>query len=219
MNILVKGDTLSSKDVKRSSIPWVSELYSTAEDAKSKECSIYLITSLIPMEGISNFIQELKSLPNMENLRFIFNLDKKAHTLDDIQKKNLVANVIKQDKHCTLLPFSLREDVRSGLELSAKNIINNVTVKYLGVNLKDETINPAIPKENEVGSIDYSGINNYAENVMGLAYLDETSKIVEDPIFKWTLPEYFTLEDGATIPYAYVNVSKPSQTHAILLYE
>lgn len=43
---------------------------------------------------------------------------------------------------------------------------------------------------------------------MGLATLDkDTYKLELDPILNWEVPESWSLEDAATIPYAYAAVS------------
>ncbi|CAG9823792.1 unnamed protein product [Phaedon cochleariae] len=204
--INIRGDTLSIKDLKRGSVTWVSELNAAAEEAMQKSQLVYLITSLVPVEGFYNFVQELKSSPNMKCLRIIFNLDKKSVDFTAIIQRNLVVSILKSGTWYSYLPLSCA--FKDNIELNncaVPGIIENNTISYISVNLRDETLNPARPKRNEVGNIDYAGINKNGEEIMGLAYLDKDStKLVPDTIFSWTLPESWSLEDAVTVPHAYV---------------
>lgn len=204
----VKGDTLSVKDVKRSSASWVSELFSALSEAKAKGKRVFLFSSIVPVEGFNNFIQELRSLPDSQSLRVIFNLDKKTGDFSPIFKEDLTLTVIKDGVFNTFLSVAVKFKENILQDQITNNIIRNMTVNFISVNLRDETLNPALPKRNEVGNIDYSGITNMGQPVMGLAHLDkENNRLVPDPIFTWDIPEHFTMEDGATIPHAYVSVS------------
>lgn len=204
----VKGDTLSIKDLKRSSASWVADVHSAIEAAKVKNNSVFLISTILPLEGINNFVQELRSLPDMQYLRFIFNLDRKSENYANIFKQDLAVSIIKGGALSTSLAVSFKFKDDIVLKNIAGAVIQNKTIKYLGVNLKDETINPAIPKKNDIGNIDYSAVTNAGEKVMGIGYLDKDStKFVMDPILQWTVPENWSLQDAATVPHAFISVS------------
>lgn len=203
----VKGDTLSTKDLKRSSVAWVSELFLALSEAKVKGKKVFLFSSIVPVEGFNNFVQELRSLPESQSLRIVFNLDKRTGDFSPIFKQDLTLTIIKNGVFNSFLPVAVKFKESVAQDQSTNNIIKNTTVNFISVNLRDETINPALPKRDEVGNIDYSGITNTGQAVMGLARLDkENNRLVTDPMFTWDLPEHFTIEDGATVPHAYVSV-------------
>ncbi|KAJ8961709.1 hypothetical protein NQ318_021309 [Aromia moschata] len=201
----VKGDTLSIKDLKRSSASWVLQLNSALEAAQSKPTSVFLFSTLTPLEGFSNFVQELRSLPNALPLRVVFNLDKKSGDFTPLFKQNLTLTIIKDGSYCSYLPvpMNFKENIQN--DQFNSNLLKNKTINYIGLNLRDETLNPKIPKKNEVGNIDYSGVTSSGKNVMGLAKLDpDTMQLNAEPLFSWEVPERWCLEDGATAPNAYI---------------
>lgn len=61
ITVTVKEDTLSVKDLTRSSVSWVTELDRATDLALSKKTHVYLIASVIPTEGINTFVEELRS--------------------------------------------------------------------------------------------------------------------------------------------------------------
>ncbi|KAJ8922067.1 hypothetical protein NQ315_008708 [Exocentrus adspersus] len=202
----VKGDTLSVKDLKRSSASWVSDLYSALTEAKSKQKTVFLFSSIVPVEGFSNFVQELRSLPDSKPLRVVFNLDKKTDGFEPVFKQSLTLTIIKDGTNNAYLPIATKFKDNILQEQITSTIIKNKTINYISVNLKDETINPAKPKRNEVGNVDYAGVTNTGQPVLGLARLDkENNQLVPDPVFTWDIPEHISMEDGATIPHAYVS--------------
>ncbi|CAH2007391.1 unnamed protein product [Acanthoscelides obtectus] len=204
--IQVQGDTLSLNDMKRSSCPWATELFTAAKESAQKQHPVFLIANQIPMEGYRNFVQEVKAQPNTEHVKFVFNLDKKQYDLQQVVKQNMTVSVIKDGVLYAYFPLSLKFKTLVDLKHTSTNVLRNKTIKYLSVNLKDETLNPAKVKKNYVGNIDYSAVTSSGERVMGLAYLDEnSSQLVDDPIFQWTVPERCSLEDAATLPHAYVS--------------
>lgn len=85
----------------------------------------------------------------------------------------------------------------------------NMTLKLIGVNLKDETKTNSKYYKGEIGNLDYVATTKDGEDICGLAYIDEmTCKFVPDPILKWKLPLEMvtTIEDACTIPHIYVTV-------------
>lgn len=150
----VKGDVLSIKDLKRSSASWVSELHSAIESSSSTHKRVYLLSSVIPLEGFTNFLQELRSQPNMDNLRIFINLDKNPNVnLKNIYKKDLVLSILKDGVNNAYLPIPVEFKENVLLNTSTTAVAKNQTVNYIGLNLRDETVNPATEKTQELGNV------------------------------------------------------------------
>ncbi|CAG9765257.1 unnamed protein product [Ceutorhynchus assimilis] len=201
----VKGDVLSIKDLKRSSVSWVSELLSAIENASLSHKRVYLTSSVVPLEGFANFVQELKSQPNMDNLRILINLDKKVDVdFKNLYKQDLVLSILKDGVVNGYLPIPVKFKENVLLNASSGSLAKNKTISYIGLNLRDETINPATEKTQELGPIDYSGTVSTGQKIMGLASLNkDTCRLEIDPILNWEFPDSWSLEDAATIPYAF----------------
>ncbi|KAL3278583.1 hypothetical protein HHI36_016128 [Cryptolaemus montrouzieri] len=207
--ILVKGDTLSIKDFNRGSVAWVNELTSAINSSPE---GALLVSTITPVEGMVNFVQELRSVPNMQKVCCLFYLGKKSSELNlkdaffqDVYKHNVGLSVFKDNTFGTYLPVPivLKEEVKQNVSLIS-NVINNKVIQYVSVNPYDETISPEMAKPVKLGNIDYSGITSSGKRVMGLARIDQdTLKIETDPILSWEIPENWTIQDGVTAPYAY----------------
>ncbi|EEZ97866.2 fatty acid synthase [Tribolium castaneum] len=212
--VTVKGDTLSIKDLTRTSASWVNELDTAAEAAKAKKNSVYLVSSLVPTEGMRNFVEELLSTPKMSNVRVLFALDRrignvnvKDPQLQEIFKLDLVLTVIKDGTLGSVLPvpLKLKTNIQNNFGITS-NAIKDKVINYVGINLKDETILPVSEKKKELGNIDYSGVGTNGQKVMGLAQLDtDLCQLVPDSILSWNVPDKWSLEEAATIPHAYVS--------------
>lgn len=147
--------------------------------------------------------------------RSLFVLDRKVPEFDvsnrfykNIFKQDLNLVVIKEGNVGTFIPVPIAfKDISKNAQL-VSNVIDQKNINYLSVNLLDETI---LPNEDdlkvELGNIDYSGVTNNGQRVMGLARIDnESYKLIPDPILSWAVPENWSLEDAATVPHAYVSV-------------
>ncbi|KAL1508883.1 hypothetical protein ABEB36_003705 [Hypothenemus hampei] len=198
----IKNDVLTIKDLKRSSLTWVSELIKATESSNN---IIFLISTVIPLEGFTSFVQELKTQPNMDKVRIIVNLDKNSNiNLKDLYKKDLVLSIIKDGTVNVYLPIPVKVRGTAIQNTMHCNIPRNRTINYLGLNLVDVTLNPATEKPVELNNLDYSGTLNKGQKIMGLVSLDkDTSSLVFDPVLNWPLPEHWNIEDGAASPYAY----------------
>lgn len=212
--IFVKGDTLTAKDLNRSSVNWVTELNSAIQSAKDSNQSVFLISTILPTEGYLNFVHELRSVPNMTNLRVLFVPDKKVNEIN--VKDPIYQNIFQQDLYLTIvkdnsinaylpIPLPLKDNVSNNFHVT-NNIVKNVNVNYIGINVVDETMGVKDSnKKEELGNIDYSGVTTNGQRVMGFATWNrETSKLNADSILQWEVPEKMTIEDAATIPNAYV---------------
>ncbi|CAH0563662.1 unnamed protein product [Brassicogethes aeneus] len=211
--ITVKGDTLSLKDLTRGSVSWVSELNAAVATAKAKHHSVYLVSSVVPTEGFTNFKQELRSLPNMTPLRILFVLDKKPLELNvedpfikHIFKQDLCLSIIKDGVLSSYISIPIKYKENVVQQNITSNIIKNKTISHIGINLKDETLNPELYIPNELGNVDYSGVTSTGQRVMGLAQLDkDTCKLITDDLLTWEVPESWSLEDACTMPHAYAS--------------
>ena len=221
--VTVKGDTLSIKDLSRSSVSWVNELYNAVGVAKAKKTSVFLVTSVVPTEGIRNFVEELLSTSEMSPVRVIFTPDKR---IEDVKVKDpqvqqafnldLTLSVLREGVLGTVLPVpvKIKGNIQNNLNITSAAIRNKV-INYIGVNLKDETLLPVSERKTELGNVDYSGVvATSGQKVMGLAQLDrDECKLVPDGTLSWDVPEGWNLEDAATIPHAYVSVSCSSKSN------
>ncbi|XP_025837114.1 fatty acid synthase-like isoform X3 [Agrilus planipennis] len=207
----VHGDTLTSKDLARNNLQWVMQFRNTLENLQPKQ-RLYLVSNVSPYEGINNFVRDVqKQFQNSELLRFIFLLDKEKVTFDDskpmfksILKHDLVLTVISDGKIGSYLsiPTELREDAAQVL-YSTGNVISNNRIRYIGLNLKDESLNP--DKKPELGVIDFSGVNNANQPIMGLACIDKSSyQVIPDSVLSFNVPNDWNLEDAAAVPSSYV---------------
>lgn len=159
-------------------------------------------------------------------------LDKKAPEFDvsnlfykNIFRKNLALTVVKGGDVGTFVPVpvdckdnvttaehSIRyhryEAVKFNLSfIYFSNVIDQKCINYIGVNVLDETLLQKEDVKVELGNIDYSGVTNSGQQIMGLSRLDlETYKLVPDPVLSWLVPEEWSLEDAVTIPHAFCGV-------------
>lgn len=215
ITVTIKGDTLSVKDLTRSSVSWVNELDIAADLALAKKTHVYLIASVIPTEGINAFVEELRSSSQkMSTVHVVFILDKNANIADFqfeiIFRLNLSLTIFRDGVWGTLIPVPLKliENVQNNLNITS-NAIENRIIHYIGVNLKDETLLSDEERKNELGNLDYSGETVSGQKIMGLAQLDKYGcKFVADPVLSWKVPDGWSLEDAATLPHAYSSVSK-----------
>ncbi|XP_044760998.1 fatty acid synthase-like [Coccinella septempunctata] len=207
--VLVKGETLSTKDFSRGSVTWVNELTAAAS---SNPDGVLLVSTVMPVEGLVNFVQELRSVPNLSKVCCFFNFDKRSDEINtndslyqNIYNYRISLSVLKDNVFGTYLPVpvSFKENILQNLSLTS-NVINNKTIQYLSVNPVDETICPPVYKPVQLGNIDYSAVTSSGKGVMGLARIDQdTFKLVPDPIFCWDIPEGWNIQDGATVPNAF----------------
>lgn len=152
--VQVKGDVLTLKDLKRSSVSWVSELSNALEIASSTNQRVYLTSSLIPLEGFANFTSELKSHPQMDNVRVLINLDKQTNfDLKQLYQKDLVLTVIKDGILNAYLPIPVEFKGDISVSHFSNSVDKNRRINYIGLNLRDETINPATEKVQELGKL------------------------------------------------------------------
>lgn len=70
MAVQVKADALCIKDLGRSAT-WVSDLKSTISRMKHPDQKIYLVVPIVPAEGIYNFTQDLRAIPEFSAVRCV----------------------------------------------------------------------------------------------------------------------------------------------------
>lgn len=67
--VRVKADTLNIKDLNKENLPWVTELKRTISGLSNTEQSVYLVSSIVPTDGIYNFTSELYSAVESSRVR------------------------------------------------------------------------------------------------------------------------------------------------------
>lgn len=194
---------------------WVLKLKSSM-NAFSKSCpNIYLFSTAIPTEGIPNFIQEVRKLSTATEIHFHFILDKRTdlspndNFSHNLFKSNLISTVYKDGNVCAPIrvPLDFKEKTKNDLNIRP-NSIKDLTLHYISVNLRDDTLLPPGEIVNEPGNIDYVGVTSDGRAVTGLARFDpDTNEIIPDDVLCWDVPNGWSYEDAVTIPHAYACVS------------
>ncbi|KAF7281302.1 hypothetical protein GWI33_004884 [Rhynchophorus ferrugineus] len=203
--LTVKDHIITSQNIQKSPPKWYSELQRTRDSALLSNKRIFLQSRVIPQEGFSNFVKELRSQPNMEDVRFLFNLSNDNMNLKDIYRKDLPLTIIKDGVHSSFLPIPVKFKNQVSSCYTTSNVIDGVSIKYLGINRDDETYNQSSDTI-ELGPLDYSGYDvSSGRKITGLASFDKDGfRLVLDPVFKWEILANYPLEDGVTLPYAYI---------------
>lgn len=212
----IENEKPNIADLKGGKAKWVSKLMEAVKSSRKHNRPVYLVCSSMPVEGFEYFIREIRQQPDMQNVRFLFNLDKYNGDLSSVFRKNLIISILKNGKLSTSIHQSIKYRSNENSKTFSKECNQNRTIQYISLNLEDETINPSI-KDNTVGNIDYSGIDSDGKRIMGLARIDEgSSEIKLDPIFQWELPEKWSLIEGATVPHAFLSVSETFYTITVI---
>ncbi|KAF5305398.1 hypothetical protein FQR65_LT07724 [Abscondita terminalis] len=210
--VTVTSNTLAANDLVKDNLPWVSELKTKIKSSSSENKRVYLASSILPFEGIPNFVSSVRSFFNVNNIRFAFTLDKKLPEFSqnesiyqNVFQKDLLVFVAKDGNIGTYVPIPtvFKKDIKTPPPTTS-NIIEDIRIDYIGLNVLDETLVLEGETKADLGNIDYAGVTSTGEEVMGLAKYDtEYCKFHFDPILRWKIPYAFSMQDGATIPHAY----------------
>ncbi|XP_065212331.1 fatty acid synthase-like [Planococcus citri] len=95
----------------------------------------------------------------------------------------------------------LEENPKNNADLPGDIQMDSVYLKYLGCDKEIEQ-----SEDNKIWNcgIEYSGVQDTGERVMGLAVVNSNEPITKpDSILKWTPPNDWSLEDAATVPFIY----------------
>lgn len=203
----IEDESPSGTDLIDGKSPWFSKLSQAAKSTCHRNKPVYLIATSIPVEGIEYFVQEIRQQPYMQNVHFIFNLDKSKEDFTTIFQKNLIVSILKNGKLSTCIRHFTKFINSTNHENSNDKANQRSLIQYVSLNLSDETIDPSIEKYT-FKNVDYSGVDSSGKEVMGLAQIqDDSPDLMIDPIFKWEFPENCALSSAATIPHAYLSVS------------
>ncbi|KAF6203174.1 hypothetical protein GE061_003591 [Apolygus lucorum] len=160
---------------------------------------VYLIGNVNSLSTIIGVLDETKSLPHHDLLRFQFGnvpLSKLESELTDLK-----VNVIWNNVRGTIRSFfgkSTGSDFVPNRAVSIYPLSNvmNTSETSLGLNLTD--ITGSLDKD-DLGVLDYAN-----SKVMGLGKYDHYTKtFVEDEVLKWEKPAHWTTSDAATVPLLY----------------
>ncbi|XP_017779765.1 PREDICTED: fatty acid synthase-like isoform X2 [Nicrophorus vespilloides] len=205
--IFVKADTLTDKDLNKDSLPWVNDLKNKLGNINVND-KLCLVSSVMPTEGITNFVHNIRSINEFVNLRFLFVLDKSAPNFSEefytrLFRNDNVLTVVKDGTIGTYLAtcIDFKGSTESDLQVTSNVTIGSGNLVYLGINSNDETLHSTIAG---LGNIDYSATTNNNKRIMGLARLDkDTYNLIPDDDLSWTIPDSWSMEDACTVPHAY----------------
>uniref|UniRef100_A0A0A9Y7D5 Fatty acid synthase n=1 Tax=Lygus hesperus TaxID=30085 RepID=A0A0A9Y7D5_LYGHE len=176
------------------------QVYESSLFDKGAPEMVYLISSVDSQSTIISVLDETKSLPHHNLLRFQFG----NRSVSKLEKEltNLKVNVIWNNVRGTIRSFfgkSTGSDFtpNSGVSIySLSNVISSSDALALGLNLTD--ITGSLDKD-DIGVLDYAN-----SEVMGLGRYDHLTKsFVEDDVLKWEKPMHWAPEEAATVPLLY----------------
>lgn len=126
--------------------------------------------------------------------------------LRDILERDLYVSVLKDGSYGSYLPIPI--DFLHNIPKRTPGVgtlISNKNLQYIGINVDDETLTKE-KHEVGLGNIDYAGVNENNEVLVGLAKMDrDTCDLIPDPVLHWKIPQRWSIEDGCTIPHAYTS--------------
>ncbi|XP_050423204.1 fatty acid synthase-like [Adelges cooleyi] len=188
-------------------------IQNSLKDINNTEKLICITSRVIPLNGTLSLVKQLSSV---SNIRFFFVLDNSISdfTVQDPfyakqLAKDLLLNIYLNNEWFTCKEMTITSSVMHKLaDTSIVNdlaymSLNNVDVKYIGINSQDSDA-CKFNDEHDLGPIEYSGLTINGTPVMGIApYVPTLTNIKADPILSWHIPKSLSLEDAATIPLSY----------------
>ncbi|KAJ2942971.1 hypothetical protein O0L34_g15161 [Tuta absoluta] len=200
-----------------------------AKKAKiSSQNKLMILAPYPPPHGLIDLVQKWRNENGSNNL-FVVMINKNSDNVDDIDfpSCDLVFNVldgglwggayfipVKEEKllcDTTALQIGHFGQLNTLSWIQAPSIQNEgikVTVKFAGLNMYDArraTAEISIKGSKDHGfGMDFSGMTETGTRVMGLVKGNAVSKVVlAAPDLLWPVPQYWSLEDAATIPLPY----------------
>ncbi|KAE8741181.1 hypothetical protein FOCC_FOCC013260, partial [Frankliniella occidentalis] len=186
----------------------------------------YVVWHSMPEQGIPALLRDVvRSLPGAHRVRSVFLLDATAPKFSPTHpfftgqmKLGLAVNVLLNGAWGNLYlkpkPIVQHEAGRRELRVNRVSDIPNMNVQYLGLNgsimeptnikVRDGYILDIEKPTKEqqprgVGLLDYAGTK---EGVAVMGVMD-TETMAVDNLLQWAVPKGWSLEDAATVPYAY----------------
>ncbi|CAG4933551.1 unnamed protein product [Colias eurytheme] len=177
---------------------------------------------------LENLVKQWRMHGRIMNLFIINHEFNEGQFMEDLPESDLAVNVLDhgvwggkyyvprrqltQTGQCAMLQSSKLGDIESLKWFEAPKVSDsgiNVQVHYAGINdLDAKRAYGIIPfSENTTKGyygLDYSGVTKNGTKVMGMINGGSVSnEIKANPNLLWPVPEYWTLEDAATVPLAY----------------
>ncbi|XP_050542017.1 fatty acid synthase-like [Daktulosphaira vitifoliae] len=191
-------------------------IWNSISQCQKENERVYLVSYSEPLEGIYKYITKMFKFLKTDKIRFIFILDSKAPELltdkkfyEEQLSKDLITNIYKHGSWGIYKNFFF-EDIKVETNNSTQVIPiqcpliknNEFEIKYFGINHKNIIIEEHLV--NEMGPLDYSGVNFNGEAFMGiLSYNQKSNDSNYEQILKWPIPISWSLEDAVTVPLAY----------------
>ncbi|KOB69292.1 Uncharacterized protein OBRU01_10567, partial [Operophtera brumata] len=198
-----------------------------ARSKLSPQNSLLILSSYPPFSGLKNLVKEWRKDSSRNNINLIMVNDTKDSRQLAISPGDLAYGILDNavwggeyylpleeylEKDSDII---LRSEVIGNLEslkwvqapASTKSGVL-VKVHYAGINKNDILRSSGVIRmrnENSAFGMEFSGVTKSGERVMGLVSNGAAqSHVIAQPDFIWPVPLYWTLEDAATIPLAYV---------------
>ncbi|XP_065211044.1 fatty acid synthase-like [Planococcus citri] len=172
----------------------------------SKSELMFVVKQNMDSADLSSMLEDHKK---PSDPRYLFVMDK------NIPSESVLKSELTRDSSISVLQngewgsYKSISENHSELKESSKNIVDipgdiqmeSVYLQYLGC---DEEIEQS--EDNKIWNygVEYSGVQDTGARVMGLAVVNSNDPISKpDSILKWTLPDDWSLEDAATVPFIY----------------
>ncbi|CAK1590491.1 unnamed protein product [Parnassius mnemosyne] len=189
---------------------------------------LLIITSYPPIDGLKNLVQQWRKDRNQIYVIMINHTISEDQNLDQLPNLDLAFNVLDHGQWGGLFFIPLQQKLSSiyditlqsscigdfnslhWVEMPRVNVPGvKVTVHFAGLNDTDvKKCAGIIPLNNKTNGnnfgMDFSGVTESGERVMGLvAGGAVSSHVMARPDLLWPVPEYWSLEEAATVPLAY----------------
>ncbi|XP_065212332.1 fatty acid synthase-like [Planococcus citri] len=172
----------------------------------SKSELLFVVKRNTDSADLSSMLEEHK---NPSDPRCLFVMDKNTPSESDLKSELTRDSSISVLQNGEWGSYRSISENQSKLEESSKNVadipgdiqMESVYLQYLGCDREIEQ-----SEDNKIRNygIEYSGVQDTGERVMGLAVVNSEDHVSKpDSILKWNLPDDWSLEDAVTVPFIY----------------
>nr|CAD7445195.1 unnamed protein product [Timema bartmani] len=194
---------------------WPQQLKSELNISNGYNKRVYVvIKTKAPIDG-KTLIQQLSKEPKADKLRYILILGENAPNFS--LSEDIYLQQLQQDLVCNVycdgswgsfrqLPYVLMLKVPFYLSALPALRLKNINISFVGLNLRDPHVSDSVKEKamNDMGNLELSGTLEDGRRVMSI--VQNTKDPIHnslDPHLTWDIPESWSLEDAATVPWAY----------------